>query len=73
MDNSKKIILDLCGGTGSWSKPYKEAGYDVKLITLPEHDVLTYEPPIGGGRRYMESWQPRHAHTFQLRVTAYGM
>jgi len=19
-----KIILDLCGGTGSWSKPYKE-------------------------------------------------
>lgn len=49
MDNSKKIILDLCGGTGSWSKPYKEAGYDVRLITLPEHDVLTYEPPIGGG------------------------
>lgn len=48
MDNSKKIILDLCGGTGSWSKPYKEAGYDVRLITLPEYDVLSYEPPIGG-------------------------
>lgn len=48
MDNSKKIILDLCGGTGSWSKPYKEAGYDVRLITLPEYDVLTYEPPMGG-------------------------
>lgn len=46
MDNSKKIILDLCGGTGSWSRPYKEAGYDVRLITLPEYDVLTYEPPI---------------------------
>jgi len=41
----KKIILDLCGGTGSWSKPYKEAGYDVRLITLPENNVLTYEPP----------------------------
>lgn len=41
----KKIILDLCGGTGSWSRPYKEAGYDVRVITLPEHDVLTYEPP----------------------------
>jgi hypothetical protein len=40
-----KIILDLCGGTGSWSKPYKEAGYDVRLITLPDNDVLTYEPP----------------------------
>lgn len=30
MDNNDKIILDLCGGTGSWSKPYKEAGYDVR-------------------------------------------
>lgn len=27
-----KIILDLCGGTGSWSKPYKDAGYDVRII-----------------------------------------
>lgn len=39
-----KIILDLCGGTGAWSKPYKDAGYDVKLITLPEHDVTDYIP-----------------------------
>lgn len=35
----------MCGGTGSWSKPYKEAGYDVRVITLPEHDVITYTPP----------------------------
>lgn len=27
-----KIILDLCGGTGSWSKPYRLAGYDVRVI-----------------------------------------
>lgn len=27
-----KIILDLCGGTGSWSKPYRDAGYDVRII-----------------------------------------
>lgn len=47
MDNSKKIILDLCGGTSSWSKPYMENGYDVRLITLPDHDVFTYEPPQG--------------------------
>lgn len=40
-----KIILDLCGGTGAWSRPYKEAGYDVRLITLPEYDVRLYEPP----------------------------
>ena len=31
-----RIILDLCGGTGAWSNPYKEAGYDVRLITLPQ-------------------------------------
>lgn len=42
-----KIILDLCGGTGAWSKPYKEAGYDVRLITLPDNDVMTYKPPPG--------------------------
>lgn len=40
-----KIILDLCGGTGSWSKPYKDAGYDVRLVTLPVQDVRTYTPP----------------------------
>jgi hypothetical protein len=38
-----KIILDLCGGTGAWSKPYKDAGYDVRIITLPEYDVFTWE------------------------------
>jgi len=41
----EKVILDLCGGTGSWSKPYKEAGYDVRLVTIPENDVREYEPP----------------------------
>ena len=40
-----KIILDLCGGTGAWSRPYKEAGYDVRLITLPENDIRDYIPP----------------------------
>lgn len=45
MDNKRPIILDLCGGTGAWSRPYAEAGYDVRLVTLPEHDVHTYDPP----------------------------
>lgn len=45
MKNSDKIILDLCGGTGAWSKPYKLAGYDVRVITAPEYDVKTYTPP----------------------------
>lgn len=44
-ENKDKIILDLCGGTGSWSKFYKDNGYDVRVITLPDYDVLTYIPP----------------------------
>jgi len=36
----KNIILDLCGGTGSWSKPYKKAKYRVFNITLPDYDIL---------------------------------
>jgi len=35
-----KIILDLCGGTGAWSKDYKKAGYIVINITLPFYDLL---------------------------------
>ena len=45
--SKSKIILDLCGGTGAWSKPYAEASYDVRNITLPDYDVRTYEPPEG--------------------------
>ena len=41
----EKIILDLCGGTGSWSAPYREAGYDVRLVTLPDNDVRSFSPP----------------------------
>ncbi|KKN43736.1 hypothetical protein LCGC14_0700180 [marine sediment metagenome] len=41
----KKIILDLCGGTGAWSKPWKDAGYDVRVITLPKQDIRFYSPP----------------------------
>lgn len=50
MDNSNKIILDLCGGTGAWSRPYKDAGYDVEVITLPAWDVTKVE----FGRHAME-------------------
>jgi hypothetical protein len=50
----EKIILDLCGGSGAWSKPYKDAGYDVRLITLPKHDVLKW-------RQYPEITEPLEA------------
>ena len=45
MENSDKIILDLCSGTGAWSKPYLEAGYNVIPVTLPDNDVRDYVPP----------------------------
>ena len=39
----RKLILDLCAGTGSWSKPYQEAdGYDVWIVTLPHMDVRLF-------------------------------
>lgn len=34
------VILDVCGGTGAWSRPYAEAGYVVKVIDrLTGHDA----------------------------------
>lgn len=41
--NNGKVILDLCGGTGSWSKPYVDAGYTVLNVTLPYYDILLTE------------------------------
>jgi hypothetical protein len=42
---SKRIILDLCAGTGAWSEPYKRAGYQVIRVTLPKRDVRTFVAP----------------------------
>jgi hypothetical protein len=52
MNNSDKIILDLCGGTGAWSKPYKDAGYDVRVITLPDYDILKTNSHLAEGSLY---------------------
>lgn len=46
--NNGKVILDLCGGTGAWSKPYKDSGYDVRNITLPQYDVRLFKKPKEG-------------------------
>ena len=46
----------MCGGTGSWSKPYKDAGYDVRVITLPEYDVERW-------REYPELVSLLHSNT----------
>lgn len=40
----RKIILQLCADTGSDTKPYKDAGYDVRLIGK-DIGVENYHPP----------------------------
>jgi hypothetical protein len=35
----ERLIVDLCAGSGSWSEPYKQAGYPVVRYTLPSSDV----------------------------------
>ena len=49
MKNSEKIILDLCGGSGAWSEPYRKAGYTVHVITWPGYDVddAIFDPEDG--------------------------
>lgn len=62
MENRDKLILDLCGGTGSWIKPYADAGYRVKVLTLPEYDVckvaffpncMVFYSPESVGKQYL--------------------
>lgn len=48
----KKIILDLCGGTGAWTAPYVAAGYDVRVITL------NGMPLMGGGTGDIREYNP---------------
>jgi len=59
--NKDKTILSLCSGTGSWEKPYVEAGYNVISITLPYYDInltrieddrLTFCSPNGNSASY---------------------
>lgn len=58
MENKDKVILDLCGGTAAWSRPWKEAGFDVRVITLPDFDVRRWKEypeivqPIENGSVY---------------------
>ena len=57
MENVKnKIILDLCGGTGGWSKPYKDAGYDVRIIDPQEW--LKDDPGTGDIRLFEHLKKP---------------
>lgn len=44
MDNSNKIILQLCADTGSDTKPYNDAGYTIILVGS-KTGVENYHPP----------------------------
>lgn len=52
------LILDLCGGTGSWSKPYQEAGYEV-LIVDPQ-EWVGGEGATGDVRLFKHLHRPVH-------------
>lgn len=50
----RPVVLDLCGGTGSWGQPYRDAGYEVLTVdpfAEPEdgirEDVRTWRVPEG--------------------------
>jgi len=57
----------VCGGTGAWSKPYKDAGYKIINVTLPDYDVRLF-PSI-------EKIEARHPRDFQdiTNLTVYGI
>ncbi len=46
MRSSGLTILDLCGGTGAWSKPYRDAGYAVVVV----------DPLCGSGDVRLMEW-----------------
>lgn len=42
-----RLILDLCGGSGAWSRPYRQAGYRVRIIDPRRGtDIRRYRPPL---------------------------
>lgn len=42
-NNTSKIILDLCGGSGSWVSEYVKNGYDLRSITPPAFAKAFFE------------------------------
>jgi hypothetical protein len=66
--NKDKIILDLCGGTGAWSKPYRDAGYEVHVLTLPKYDILR----IIAGECYLNVFGYYGYHTIPIK-SVYGI
>ena len=53
------LILDLCGGTGSWSKPYRDSGKYEVLIVDPQ-EWLPDDPGTGDVRLFEYSKRRPH-------------
>ncbi|MDB5350537.1 MAG: hypothetical protein JWN86_1784 [Planctomycetota bacterium] len=68
-----RIILDLCSGSGEWSRPYAEAGYrvvpidldrgeDIRLFSFPRspiHGILAAPPCTALARSGARWWQSK--------------
>jgi hypothetical protein len=63
LENGWKTILDLCGGTGSWSKPYREAGYNVITVDpLAENDGQNFVGTVQEFLDCYEDWKHIDVH-----------
>ena len=49
MGQSQVLILDLCGGSGAWSRPYREAGYHVEIVDLDRNQDVRLLQRIKAG------------------------
>ncbi|MCP5014638.1 MAG: hypothetical protein GY938_05065 [Ketobacter sp.] len=54
-DNSNKVIISLFDATGSWSKPWRDAGYEVFQFDAEHGDDIFENFPIGKIQEIEES------------------
>lgn len=57
----RKTILDLCGGTGSWSKPYSEHPDEYEVLIVDPQEWLPEDPGTGDVRLF-EHLSKRRVH-----------
>lgn len=50
--SERPYILDLCSGSGSWSNPYRDAGYEIIEVTWPESDARLWPSPPSSRARW---------------------
>jgi len=66
----QNIVLDLCGGTGSWAKPWNDNGYEVITITLPDYSVNYFQFLDG----FIEFWSITNKETIKVPIeNIYGV